>query len=188
MTTPAEGSERTLEQYREYLRLLARLQLDARLRGKLDPSDIVQETLLKAHEKRDQFRGQTDEERAAWLRSILANTLLDVARKYGAQGRDVTAERSLEAALNESSVRLERMLATDASTPEQQAVHEEELLRLADGLAQLPDDQRTALELKHLGGYSVEAIAQEMGRSKTAIGGLLRRGVKRLRELLHDPP
>lgn len=188
MTTQAEGSERPLESYREYLRLLARLQLDPRLRGKLDPSDIVQEALLKAHEKRDQFRGQTEEERVAWLRSILANTLVDVARKYGAQGRDVAAERSLEAALHESSVRLEQWLATDASSPEQHALHEEELLRLADALAQLPDDQRIALEMKHLGGDSVEAIAQEMGRSKTAIGGLLRRGVKRLRELLHEPP
>lgn len=188
MTNQAEGSERPLEDYREYLRMLARLQLDPRLRGKLDPSDIVQEALLKAHEKRDQFRGKTEEERAAWLRSILANTLTDVARKYGAQGRDVAAERSLEAALHESSARLEQLLATDASSPEQHAVREEELLRLADRLAQLPEDQRTALELKHLGGYSVEAIAQEMGRSKTAIGGLLRRGVKRLRELLHEPP
>ena len=188
MATQAEGSEQPLEHYREYLRLLARLQLDPRLRGKLDPSDIVQEALLKAHQKREQFRGQTEEERAAWLRSILANTLIDVARKYGAQGRDVAAERSLEAALHESSARLERLLATDASSPEQHVVREEELLQLADGLAQLPEDQRKALELKHLGGYSIEAIAQEMGRSKTAIGGLLRRGVKRLRELLHEPP
>lgn len=188
MATPAEGSERPLEQYREYLRLLARLQLDPRLRGKFDPSDIVQETLLKAHQKCDQFRGKTEEERTAWLRSILANTLIDVARKYGAQGRDVAAERSLETALHDSSVRLEQLLAKDASSPVQHVVREEELLRLADGLAQLPDDQRTALELKHLGGYSVAAIAQEMGRTKTAIGGLLRRGMKRLRELLHEPP
>lgn len=188
MSEQAENSERPWERYREYLRLLARLQLDPRLRGKLDPSDIVQEALLKAHEKRDQFRGRTEEERAAWLRSILTNTLIDVARKYGAQGRDVAAERSLEAALHESSAQLEQWLASDASSPVQHAVRGEELLRLADGLAQLPEDQRTALELKHLGGYSVEEIAQEMGRSKTAIGGLLRRGVKRLRELLREPP
>lgn len=188
MTTQAEGSERPLEHYREYLRLLARLQLDPRLRGKFDPSDIVQEALLKAHEKRDQFRGKTEEERAGWLRSILANTLIDVARKYCAEGRDVAAERSLEAALHQSSAQLEQLLATDVPSPDQQALRGEELLRLADALAQLPEDQRTALELKHLSGYSVQAIAQEMGRSKTAIGGLLRRGMKRLREMLHEPP
>lgn len=188
MTTQAEGSERPLEHYREYLRLLARLQLDPRLRGKLDPSDIVQEALLKAHERRDQFRGKTEEERGAWLRSILAHTLIDVARKYGSQGRDVAAERSLETALHESSAKLERFLATDTASPEQHVLREEELLRLAGGLAQLPEEQRTALEMKHLRGFSVQAIAQEMGRTKTAIGGLLRRGMKRLREILHEPP
>jgi len=74
MTSPAAGDE-SLEAYRGYLRLLARCQLDRRLRGKLDPSDLVQITLLKAHEARDQFRGTTEPERAAWLRQVLANTL-----------------------------------------------------------------------------------------------------------------
>src|ERR1051326_3477933 len=98
-STPASG--RTLEQYRDYLRLLARLQLDERLQSKLDPSDVVQETLLKAHAKKEQFRGQTDAEMAGWLRQILANTIAESARKYRAGARDVRREQSLEAALEE---------------------------------------------------------------------------------------
>jgi hypothetical protein len=69
-----------LERYRDYLLLLARLQLDRGLQAKLDPSDLAQETLLKAHRNWEQFRGRTEAERAAWLRAILARHLADGGR------------------------------------------------------------------------------------------------------------
>jgi RNA polymerase sigma-70 factor (ECF subfamily) len=182
------GAVMGLEAYRDYLRLLAGVQLDRRLRGKLDPSDVVQETLARAHEKAEQFRGTTEGERAAWLRQILTNQLAAAVRRHLEAGkRDVGRERSLHAALEDSSARLEALLAADQTSPSQRAVQQEELARLAAALAALPEDQRRAIELHHLHGLPVEEVAQELGRNESATGGLLRRGLKRLRELLREP-
>jgi RNA polymerase sigma-70 factor (ECF subfamily) len=177
-----------LDRYREYLRLLARLHLGPRLRGKVDPSDVIQETLLRAYAAIDQFRDQGEPQRAAWLRQILANVLAAIFRRFATAARNVNLERSLQVSLDASSLRLEALLAADQSSPSEQAAHQEELLRLADALALLPEDQRTAVELKHFHGLSVAAISQQMARSKEAVGGLLRRGLQRLRQLLRDPP
>src|SRR5262249_21025626 len=117
-----------LERYRDYLHLLARLQLDGRLRGKLDPADLVQETLARAHEKRAQFRGGSEAELAAWLRQILAHQLAAAVRRFQAGRRDVAHERSLEAVLQDSSARLEALLAADQSSPSERAARHDELL------------------------------------------------------------
>jgi RNA polymerase sigma-70 factor, ECF subfamily len=176
---------RPLAHYRDYLGLLARLQLDPRLRGQLDPSDVVQQTLLTAHEKLGQFRGQTDAEQAAWLRAILANHLACAARKVGRKGGRPT--RSLESALEESSVRLEALLAADQSSPSQGLMRSERLAELAAALARLPEDQRTAVELRHLRGMSVPEVCKVMGRSYSSVAGLLLRGTRALRGLLTEP-
>ncbi len=184
MAGEAEAPSRPLEEYRDYLRLLARLQLDPRLRAGLDPSDVVQETLLKAHQKWEQFRGRGEAERAAWLRAILANTLADAVRQFARQRGD--GKRSLEAALEESLARLENVLAGDQPSPDAEAQRHEQVHRLAAALGRLSEDQRTALELRHLQGYAVPDIARLLGRSTASVAGLLRRGLKRLRELLGE--
>jgi RNA polymerase sigma-70 factor, ECF subfamily len=186
MTREQPDLSRDLGRFRPYLRLLARLHLDPRLQGKLDPSDVVQETLLRAHEKIEQFRGSTDAELAGWLRQILANHLLEAARKFSAGVRDVGREQSLEAALEDSSVRLEGWLAAEQSSPSLIAERQEQLVRMAAALGQLPKDQRTAVEMHHLKGVPVAELAQQMGRSGAAVTNLLYRGLKRLRELLAE--
>jgi RNA polymerase sigma-70 factor (ECF subfamily) len=176
----------SLTRYRDYLCVLARLQLGLRLQNKLDASDLVQQTLLKAHAKRGQFRGRNEAEFIAWLREILANNLAETARRFGTAGRDVALERSLEEALGESSARLERWLATDAPGPSEQVARNEQVLRLAQALSRLPEDQRQAVELHHLKGYTAAEVARDMERSSRSVAGLLLRGMKRLRQLLDE--
>src|SRR5262245_42356018 len=113
MGESAEFAPPSLERYKEYLHLLARLQLPHRIQGKLAPSDLVQETLLKAYQGLSQFRGKCEEELAAWLRTILANALKDAVSAFATRRRNVTRERSLEQAVEQSSARLEAWLAAE---------------------------------------------------------------------------
>jgi RNA polymerase sigma-70 factor, ECF subfamily len=184
MAKRLETGESSLEQYRDFLRLLARLRLDRRLRGKLDPSDIVQQTLLRAHQAIDQFRGAEGSEQAAWLRQILSATMADEVRRYTRGKRDVGVERWLLASLDESSASLEAWLAADQTSPSGLAIRHEELLSLAEALGALAEDQRLAVELHHLKGYSLTDVGRQMNRSKAAVAGLLRRGLKELRDRL----
>jgi RNA polymerase sigma-70 factor (ECF subfamily) len=186
--SPGAEELQPLERFRSYLLLLARLQVGARAPSRLDPSDLVQQTLLEAHRQRDEFRGTTDAERAAWLRQILAHNLADADRALHRGKRDVRRERSLEAALERSSAELAGLLADARPSPSQQAVGQEQVAILAQALAELPEDQRQAVALKHLEGLSLEQIGQRLGRTPVAVAGLLKRGLKRLRELLGRPP
>jgi RNA polymerase sigma-70 factor (ECF subfamily) len=177
---------RDLERLRPYLRLLARLHLGARLRSKLDASDLVQQTLLEACASLAQFRGTTDGELAAWVRTILAHQLNRVAREYDRAKRDVARERSLEAALEHSSACLAAWLADDRPSPGEKAAQNEQAVRLAVAMEQLPEAQREALVLHYWQGWTSAGIAEYLGRSPAAVAGLLQRGLRDLREQLLD--
>jgi RNA polymerase sigma-70 factor, ECF subfamily len=187
MRSDARDSIWSVEEYRNYLLLLVRLEMGPRLRAKVDASDVVQQAILHAYERRTQFRGGTEGEWQAWLRAILANALATMVRRYDTQARNPGRERSLEAELERSSSRLEGLLAADLTSPSEGAIRGEELLRLAHALARLPDEQRRVVELHYLKGLAVAEVAAQIGRTRPAAVGLLFRGLKRLRELLREP-
>jgi RNA polymerase sigma-70 factor, ECF subfamily len=176
-----------LEEFRTYLLLLARLHLDPRLKGKVDVSGVVQQTLWEGHQALVRSPLAADAQLAPLLRRLLANNLADEVRKCYADKRDVGRERSLDAGLEESSARLEAFLALDQSSPEQRAGRNEELIRLAESLEQLPEAQRQAVDLHYLRGWRLEEIANHLGRGKSAVAGLLHRGLDKLRGFLQRP-
>lgn len=182
---PAPAGE-VLERFRSYLRLLARLHLEPKYRAKLDASDLVQQTFLQAYQALDRFRGRSDAELTAWLRQILARTLAHAVRDLGRGKRDLARERSLEAALDASSVRLGAWLAADQSSPSERADRNEQALRLADALMELPEAQREALVLYYWQDRTVAEIGEQLGRSPAAVAGLLKRSLQQLRKQLRE--
>ena len=178
-----DSRKQLLEQYRSYLLVLARMQLDPGPRNRIETSDVVQQTLLEAHVNRDQFSGD-ETQLAGWLRKALANNIRDAIRRIRRQKRDVRRERSLEQAIDESSARLAGCLRADQTSPSQQAVRQEDLLRLADALMELSDGQRDAVMLHHLQGWTIGEVAEHLNKTDAAVAGLLHRGLRQLRKLM----
>jgi RNA polymerase sigma-70 factor (ECF subfamily) len=183
---PSEAVIRKLEGFRAYLNLLARLQLDPRWQGKIDSSGVVQQTLWEAHQTLALSASLSDSELAAMLRRLLANNVGDEIRKCSAGKRGGRREQSLERALELSSARLAAFLPAQQSSPSERAVHNEDLLKLAAALDRLPDAQRQALELHYLQGWSLHDIAEHLGRGRSAVAGLLHRGLTSLRAIFQE--
>jgi RNA polymerase sigma-70 factor (ECF subfamily) len=177
--------DRLLESYRNYLRLLARTGIDASLRGKADPSDLVQETLLKAHQHFDKFHGETEAELVAWLRRILTRNLADLVRRFKAAGaRMVHREQSLDDVDSATSRAVLSLVAPNGHSPSQSAQRRELTLVLADALAELAPDYREVVVLRTLEGREWEEVARAMGRSPGAVRLLWARALKKLRPLI----
>jgi RNA polymerase sigma-70 factor (ECF subfamily) len=175
------------ERYRDLLCMLARqIQLDPRLRRRFDSSDVVQETLLKATQNLEQFRGGSEAELVKWLQEIMQNTVADAMRRARAQKRDVAQEEAIAVAVNESSTRLRNWLVAPDSSPSQRAERKEELLRVAAALAKLPEDQRDVVILRDSLDTPIRTIAEQLGRTEKAVAGLLLRGRRKLRDLLQE--
>src|SRR5262245_32588723 len=160
---------RLLDQYRNYLRLLARTLIGQALRVRLEASDLVQETFLEANRDFAHFAGATEKELLAWLRRILARNLADQAKHHKAQGRDVRRQESLEALLEKSSHQVEEALVVGLSTPSAQAARRERALVLADALDALPADYREVIVLRNLERLAFEEVGQRLGRSSGAV-------------------
>jgi RNA polymerase sigma-70 factor (ECF subfamily) len=180
---PSDAAQ-ALEPFRSYLEVLARVHLDPKLRGKLDPADVVQQAMLRAYTAWPELKNSERPVLLAWLRRILARTLADVVKHYDRDKRAVDLERSLEADLDRSASGLAGWLAADQTSPSQAAVRNEELLRLADALANLPEQQREVVVLKHLRGWTLQRIGDHLDRTVPAVASLLRRGLEDLRRQL----
>jgi RNA polymerase sigma-70 factor, ECF subfamily len=162
----------------EYLIVLARSQVPVDLRGRIDPSDLVQDTIYDALRApaQERERAQT----VGWLRKILHDNLVDRLRKLRLEKQVV----SLDALLDQTSVGISRFLRASQSAPEARVVREEDEKVLAVMLGQLAPAQAEAIVLKHCQGMSVVEISRHMNRTPDAVGGLLRHGMRRLRELM----
>jgi RNA polymerase sigma-70 factor (ECF subfamily) len=189
ITSARRGSKSSigelLQQYRNYLIVLAATQIEKRLQPRVSPSDVVQETMLRAHKNFGQFRGATEHELLAWLRQILVNNLATFVEHHMlAARRDVRREVSMErlgAALEQSTIQLAALIPAQGKTPSVAVQQREDAVLLADRMAKLPDDYREVLVLRNLQGLPFEEVAERIGRSIGATRMLWLRAIEKLR-------
>jgi len=179
-----------LQYYGNYLKLLVTTHLDAKLRTRCSPSDIVQESYCEAHRDFEQFRGHTAAEFLAWLRKILVNNMArEVEKHILSAKRDVRREVRLDgmqAALERSAARLESVLVDRDPSPSSRADRHEYAVALANHLAELPTDYREVLVLRHCEGLAFKDIARQMGRSPGAVRMLWLRAIGQIRQQMNE--
>jgi RNA polymerase sigma-70 factor (ECF subfamily) len=179
-----------LEYYGNYLKLLVRTHLNAKLRTRCSASDIVQESYFEAHRDFAQFQGQTAAEFLAWLRKLLVHNIATQVEKHILSAkRDVRREVRLDgmqAALERSAARLESVLVDQASSPSSRTERQELLVELANHLAELAPDYREVLILRHCEGLAFKDIAEQMGRSAGAVRMLWLRAIGQIREQMNQ--
>lgn len=171
----ASETARRLEAYRSWLGFLARTDLGQALRGKVDVSGVVQVTLAEACQL---LPGEAPEaEVAPLLRRLLARNLADEIRKTRALKRGGGLDLPLEGDV-----------VDEAPSPESIAARVERLERLGSALERLPEGQREAIALHYLDDLPVAEVARRMGKTTSAVAGLLFRGLETLRSNLKETP
>ncbi len=174
---------RELGRYRNFLRLQA-MGIPPRYRPRLESSDLVQQTLLDAHENLHQFRGKSEPEMAKWLSKMLANNISDAMRALGRKKRDVARERPLDQGGRSSMRCAADWIASEQTSPSLVACKAEQVLQLAEAISRLPESQQEVIVLHHLHGRTLADVAAHVQRSPSAVAGLLYRGLKSLRNEL----
>jgi RNA polymerase sigma-70 factor (ECF subfamily) len=173
--------------HRDRLAQMVRLRLDRRLQGRIDPSDVLQETYLEAARRAAEFASQPTTSAYVWLRCLTAQKLVDLTRRHlGAKMRDAGQEIALHrgALPQASSVSLAAQLLGQFTSPSRAAIRAEAQLRVQDALNAMDPIDREVLALRHFELLSNGEVAQILGLSKAAASNRYVRALKRLKEIL----
>jgi RNA polymerase sigma-70 factor (ECF subfamily) len=179
-----DGDEKALgvllQEFRPLLVILAARQLEPGMSARLSGSDIAQQTILEAIRDFRDFRGQSADEFTGWLKQILRHNLDEVTQRH-----IVPQKRTVRREEPRPSETLQQchfeQIASRCSSPSGRAMQGEQAIELAKYMAELPEDQFEAIRLRHIEGWSLRQMAEQLGRSDAAVAGLIKRGLESLR-------
>jgi RNA polymerase sigma-70 factor (ECF subfamily) len=183
----ADAVERLLSAHRDPLRRLIGVRLDPALAARIDASDIVQDVLLEAHRRMRDYLKNPSMPFHLWLRHIAKDHIIDAHRRHRqAQRRSLDREQRIVPALmaDHSSYELAGQFIDPELTPASEAIRREMQRRLDAAVADLDEDDREIILLRHREQLANQDVARALGLSEAAASMRYLRAVRRLREAL----
>ena len=182
----ADAVDQLFERHRRRLRGMVEVRMDPRLGRRVDPSDVVQETLVVAHKRLDDFLVNLPIPFYPWLRSLAWNHLVDLHRRHvGSQKRSV--DREVQIGINDNSaLMLVGQLSGSSMSPSQKLMRKELKQRVMETLDAMPEDQREIIVMRHLEGMSVDEIAAALDMPSGTVMSRHFRGLQAMRRILDD--
>ena len=174
--------DQLLAEHRPYLHRLVELRFDPQLRPRVDPSDVVQDALLEAAQRIDDYLRRDPMPFWLWLRQTACEQLVTQQRRHlGAACRATGREQPLPAG---SSVVLGRQLLDNQQSPSEQVAGDELADRVRTALARLDEDDQTIILLRNYEGLSNQQAAAALSIDPAAASKRFGRALLRLRATL----
>jgi RNA polymerase sigma-70 factor (ECF subfamily) len=176
-----------LERHRPRLRQMIALRLDRRLQARLDPSDVLQETLAEAAQRMADYARDRSLPFYPWLRQLAWDRLVQLHRRHVRAGkRSVRREQADLPLSDESVLALAERLASRGSSPSARLQRSEQRRRVQAILEQLSAGDREVLVLRYLEHLSTQELAVVLGLTPAGVKTRQLRALQRLRDLLGD--
>lgn len=180
-----QAFDRLISPEERRMKEIARRGIGARLAVREDFEDIYQESVLEAWRDLAKFEGTTELELRRWLRTIVIHQILEAGRRHhNAACRALN--REVPAAPSDGS-HVDGYWVSHHTSPSQRAIRDEQTSQLEQALKQLPPDERLVVRLSKMEQLTQAQIAALVGKTPSAVAGLLCRGLNRLRTLLENP-
>src|SRR5262245_36088652 len=175
-----------LNRHRARLRSLVRLRLDPRVSARVDPSDVIQETLLEAHRRFSEYLQNRPLPFYPWLRQLACERVGRLHQRHlRAQKRSVRREQTFDPLMSDDSLALlASQLAPRGNEPQSRVLKAELRARVREALEQLTPAHREVLVLRHLEQLSVEEISAVLGVGQSTVTMRQLRALQKLRALL----
>ncbi len=186
-----DAVNRLMERHRNSLRRLVQMRLDPKIQRRVDVSDVVQDTLLDANRRLEEYLRNPAMPFHLWLRNIARDRIIDSHRRHRASAkRSVDREQRLAIpkADDRSTMELAAQLCDPERTPAAEATMRELARRFEAALETLEDNDREVVIMRHFEQLSNQEVAQALGLSQPAASMRYLRALRRLRELLGENP